>query len=201
MTPVTAGVIVAAGTATRMGELKQLIALGERPMLQWVVDAAEASRLDRVVVVTGPGDAEVRSKIRLERASFVRNMQPERGTMSSLRAGVAGAGPADAVMKLVADQPEVTTGDIDALIGAWDPDRFSSALISYSDGPGHPLLVGRDLLDRVLRRDGDRLLWHLIEGNAGGLLLVSVDRPRPVDVNDPADLELVRSRLFRNGDA
>ena len=49
MRPVVVGVIVAAGESTRMGFPKQLLPIGDRPMLQWVVDAAEASTLDRVV--------------------------------------------------------------------------------------------------------------------------------------------------------
>ena len=45
------GVIVAAGTSDRMGQPKQLLPIGDRPMLEVAVGAAEASRLDRVVVV------------------------------------------------------------------------------------------------------------------------------------------------------
>ena len=164
-------------------------------MLQWVVDAAEASKLGRVVVVTGPGDAEIRSRIRVERAYFARNPAPERGTMSSLREGVAAGGAADAVMKLVADQPEVTAADIDALIEAWVPEQHTGAQVAYADGPGHPLLVGRSLLDRVLAEDGDRLLWDLMEGEGERVRRVPVDRLRPIDVNTPEDVARVIDRL------
>lgn len=164
-------------------------------MLQWVVDAAEASRLDRVVVVTGPADAEIRSVVELDRAYFVLNRAPERGTMSSLREGVRAGGPADAVMKLVADQPEVAAADIDALIEAWDPEHHTCALASYRDGSGHPLLVARHLLDKVLWQDGDRLVWDLIEGEQERALYVPVDRARPIDVNTPEDVARVIDRL------
>ena len=162
-------------------------------MLQWVVDAAEASQLDRVVIVTANGDADIRSIIKTERAYFARNPDPERGTMSSLRAGVDAGGPADAVMKLVGDQPEVTAEDIDAMLDAWDPDRYATALASYRDGRGHPLLVTRDVLDKVLHENGDRLLWRLVESE--GPHAVTIDRSQPVDVNTPGDLDRVRDRL------
>jgi molybdenum cofactor cytidylyltransferase len=194
--PTIAGVIVAAGFSTRMGESKPLVSIGGRPMLQWVVDAAEASGLDRVIIVTGPGDREIRSSIKTNRAYFARNEHPGLGTMSSLRTGVAAAGPADAVMKLVADQPEITSADIDALIGAWDMDHHTAGLMSYTDGPGHPLLITRQLLETILDEDGDRLAWRLIEQAGEAVVHVARHRPRPVDVNEPADLELVRARLL-----
>ena len=195
MKPVILGVVVAAGASTRMGETKALVPVGGRPMLQWVVDAAEASGLDRVVVVTGPGDAEIRTRVRVNRAYFVRNPVPERGTMSSLREGVVAAGDVDAVMKLVADQPEVTSADIDAVIAAWDPGQHTFAVPSYSDGVGHPLLVARELLEQVLGDDGNRLLWGLMESEAERVLYVPIDRPRPIDVNTPDDLAQVAARL------
>lgn len=195
MTSTIAGVIVAAGASRRMGQPKALVDLAGRPMLQWVVDAAEGSRLDRVVVVTGPGDADVRSTIAVSRAFFVHHPAPELGTMSSLRAGVAGAGPAGAVMKLVCDQPELTSSDIDALMEAWDRKRYRAARAIYRDGPGHPLLVDRTHLGEVLEQDGDRLLWKLLDNNPEGTQGVEIDRLRPIDVNDKADLDAVRERL------
>jgi molybdenum cofactor cytidylyltransferase len=192
--PAIVGIIVAAGASSRMGEHKPLLLIAGRPMLQWVIDAAEASKLDRVVVVTGPTDAEIRSTVETERADFVRNETPEHGTMSSLRVGVTAAGPVDAVVKLVADQPEVISDDIDALITGWDPDRYTAGLLEYSDGRGHPLLVTTTLLEEVIHQDGDRLLWHLIEHQAK-VLVVPIDRPRPVDVNTPTDAARATARL------
>lgn len=189
-----AGVIVAAGSSQRMGEPKQLIEVAGRPLLQWVVDAAEGSLLDRVIVVTGPGDAEIRSTIAVDRAYFVRNPDPGRGTMSSLRAGVAGAGPVDGILKLVADQPEITPADIDAVVSAWDPAHHVAARAAYVDGPGHPLLIAREMLGKVVG-DGDRLLWRYLADHPDGTIDVPIAHRRPLDVNERSDVEAVRTRL------
>lgn len=192
MKPVVVGVIVAAGAATRMGRLKQLIEVGDRPMLQWVIDAAEASGLDQVAVVTGP-DEVVRAGVRLGRSFPAVNRHPERGTMSSLRAGLEVVEPADAVVKLVADQPEVTVRDIDALIESWDPASHRAALVRYRDGDGHPVLIRADALIEILDQEGDRLLWRLME--SGPTQRLSIDRPAPIDVNTPDDLAALATRL------
>ena len=189
------GVIVAAGESTRMGRPKQLLPILSRPMLQWVVDAAEASKLDRVVVVTGHASEEVRAAIRLGRAIWAHNPHPEQGTMSSLRAGVAAGGPADAVMKLVSDQPEIATSVIDRLVDAWDPSQDRASLVEYRDGDGHPLLLATSVLAMIIGQDGDRLVWELIEGSPEEVRRLAVDRTRPVDVNVPDDVQLVAERL------
>jgi molybdenum cofactor cytidylyltransferase len=178
-----------------MGRPKQLAEIGGRSLLQWVVDAAEASRLDRIVVVTGSGAEEVRRAVRLSRAGWAHNPEPERGTMSSLRAGVAEAGEPDAIMKLVADQPEMASAVIDALIDARDPARFDVLVAAYRGEPGHPLLFESGVLRGLIDQDGDRLLWEHIERNPERVQRIAVDSPAPIDVNAPADLERVGARL------
>lgn len=193
MSPTTVGIIVAAGSSSRMGEPKGLMTIGDRPMLQWVVDAAEASSLERVVVVTAHAEEAIRSGIQLGRAEWAHNPDPERGTMSSLRAGLAVGGPAQAIVKLVSDQPEVRSSVIDALVLAWDPDLYDAALVSYTDGDGHPVLVATGALTEL--SDGDRLLWQLIEDRPDRVLRLTSNQLRPVDVNEPQDVSAAVARL------
>jgi len=49
----TAGIILAAGASTRFGQPKQLLKLKNKYLLEWVLDAALASRLQSVVLVLG----------------------------------------------------------------------------------------------------------------------------------------------------
>jgi len=49
----TAGIILAAGASVRFGQLKQLIRLRGKYLVEWVLDAALKSRLDIVVLVLG----------------------------------------------------------------------------------------------------------------------------------------------------
>jgi molybdenum cofactor cytidylyltransferase len=190
-----AGVIVAAGASTRMGRPKQLLEIGGRPLLQWVVDAAEASSLDRIAVVTGHNADEIRATVSLRRAEWAHNDDPERGTMSSLRAGLAVIKAPDAVVKLVCDQPEVRSDVIDRLIESWDPGVHRASLVAYQDGDGHPLLVAAAALAEVIEEDGDRLLWGAVETDPARVSRLAVALPRPIDVNTEGDLQLAADRL------
>src|SRR5919107_1683649 len=46
-------VVLAAGRAERMGEQKLLLPLNEKPVLQWVLESALASRVHEVICVVG----------------------------------------------------------------------------------------------------------------------------------------------------
>ena len=61
--PFLSGIILAAGTSTRMGRAKQLLPLDNRPLLQHVVDATAASCLDEIILVLGHGAEEIRAAI------------------------------------------------------------------------------------------------------------------------------------------
>jgi molybdenum cofactor cytidylyltransferase len=189
------GVIVAAGKSTRMGRPKQLLTIGDRPLLQWVVDAAESSKLDQVVVVTGHAAEEVRAAIRLDRAIWAHNPEPDRGTMSSLRAGLEAAEDAEAVMKLVCDQPEVTSETIDRLLASWDPEAHQVSLVAYAGGDGHPMLLAGSAVTSVIAHDGDRLLWDLVERFPDAVGRLALTTSRPIDINTPDDLRLAAARL------
>ena len=47
-----AAIVLAAGMSTRMGRLKQLLPLGGRPAIAWIVDVL-LDQLEQVVVVVG----------------------------------------------------------------------------------------------------------------------------------------------------
>jgi molybdenum cofactor cytidylyltransferase len=160
-----------------------------------VVDAAEASTLDQIVVVTGYAAEEVRAAVSLDRAVWAHNEEPERGTMSSLRAGLEVAGSADAVVKLVCDQPGVTSDLIDGVIGSWDPEMHRASLASYRDGDGHPVLVAASALADVVDEDGDRRLWNVLETTPEGVSRFTADRPRPIDINTEEDLRVAAIQL------
>ncbi|MGD9042757.1 MAG: NTP transferase domain-containing protein, partial [Desulfobacterales bacterium] len=55
----TAGIILAAGAATRFGQPKQLLRLKDKYLIEWVLDAALNSRLARIVLVLGHAHQEI----------------------------------------------------------------------------------------------------------------------------------------------
>ena len=96
-----AGVILAAGASSRMGQPKALLEYqGEAFLRRLAGMLGEAC--GRVVVVLGYDAERVRTAVP-ERAVITVNPEPERGMLSSLQCGLRAAGDAEAVLFLPVD--------------------------------------------------------------------------------------------------
>jgi molybdenum cofactor cytidylyltransferase len=188
-----AGLILAAGAATRMGTPKQLLPLDGRPLLQHVLDAAEASTLCGVVVVLGAEATQVRAAVTAgPRVRFVVNARFAEGQATSLRAGLeAVPEAAAAVAVLMADQPGVTTALIDHVVASYagaggiivrpvfGPDRI----------PGHPVILDRAAWPAARALGDDEGARALFGAHAEWLRDLPIDAEPLPDIDTPADYE------------
>ncbi|MFV1960954.1 MAG: NTP transferase domain-containing protein [Acidimicrobiia bacterium] len=193
--PPVAGIILAAGAALRMGEPKQLLLYRDKPLVQAVVDVAEASRLDEIVVVTGAYGDRVEAALRRGRATTVRNPDPTGGNMSSLEIGVGAAPDADAVVVLVGDQPGVDPEVVNGLINLWHGKRPWAAVTQYDDRVAYPFLLSDQALREAIEIGGPKLLWKLLaQDESPRVVRFRVATPAPLDVNTPEDFDRLTRR-------
>ena len=102
MSGVVSGLVLAAGTSSRLGEqTKQLLPWQDTTMLGWVVRRAEASLLDDVVVIVGHEAEEIRRRVALQRARFVEARDFQEGCTSSIRAGLEALQPQTEAVVLI----------------------------------------------------------------------------------------------------
>jgi molybdenum cofactor cytidylyltransferase len=86
--PRIGGLILAAGEARRFGAQKLLARLDGRPLVQHVIDAANASSLEDIVLVVGANAEELVAQLDVGRTRVVGNPDPARGLASSLQVGL-----------------------------------------------------------------------------------------------------------------
>jgi len=180
-----AGVILGAGLSRRLGRPKQTLPLGDTTLLGWVVREAEASSLDRVVVVTTDGVEPVRAEV-----TEPSGRDPS-CTATSLRAGLAAAGEADAVMLLLGDMPGVDAPVIDTVRAAWEEERPWALATEYADGRGHPLVFSAGAVDALRSARGPKPAWRLLGSDPARVATARVARPLPRDVDTWDDYEAV----------
>src|SRR4051794_21517455 len=105
----SAGVVLAARSARRVGEAQQPLRVDGRPLLEGVLASVNASRLDEVVVVLGARADAIEAEVDFGRARVVRNPDFAIGMSTSLRAGLAALGPdVDRAMVVLGDQPAIS---------------------------------------------------------------------------------------------
>ncbi len=195
------GVVLAAGTASRMGRPKQLLPLDGRPLAQHVIDAATASGLEALVVVLGHRAEEIRAAIRVpDGALLVENPGYRSGLSSSLQAGLRAAPDrADAAVILLADQPGVDPDVIDAVIAEYRETGGPIVRTVYTDGPGHPVLIDRAIWAELESVEGDEGARPLMERDPGRVVELRVDRPAPADIDTPETYERIRDAETEKG--
>jgi CTP:molybdopterin cytidylyltransferase MocA len=141
----TIGLLLAAGAGRRMGIPKALVTGDEG--VPWVVSAARslaAGGCSEVVVVIGAASDKVRTFLSTEPVSIVEVSDWEAGMGASLRAGLEeiAARDADTVLVHLVDVPDVGSAVVRRILEHADPAGLVRA--SYSQGPGHPVLLGRN---------------------------------------------------------
>jgi len=144
--------VLAAGEGSRFaGGTKQLAELRGRPLIEHAL-AAVAGLSPRVVVL-GHAAEEILAAADLQGAEPVVCDGWREGQAASLRCGIAALGGVDAAVVVLGDQPRITAEAVSAIAAA--AGRGDAARATYRGTPGHPVLLGRALLDRAGELRGD----------------------------------------------
>jgi molybdenum cofactor cytidylyltransferase len=194
---VIAGLLLAAGRSTRFGADKLCAKLKGKAIIRWSVQVL--SPLDVVYVVVPPGADMVTQALSRLDVRFVINLARDEGIASSIRAGVV-ALPDDvnAVMIALADQPLASPEVTKALRDRWLSGGVAAVAPEYRDGPGHPVLFGRECFEDLARLKGDVGARSVLRALGERAAYVSIDADMPADVDTPEVLaEVERALLLR----
>ncbi len=184
------GVVLGAGKSSRFGAPKQLLSFGDTTLLGQVVRNANASNLDRVVVVLGRASGEILDTVDFGRAEVVENTSYGTGCASSLLAGMDAAGTdCEALMLLLGDQPGVRPEFVDSVLTEWQRKRSWASVTSYRDELGHPFVFSREAFGELRGLHGDKAVWRLIEAYPERISRIEIDAVLPPDVDTPEDYE------------
>ena len=166
-----AGAVLAAGQSKRLGRPKQLLPFRGRPLLESVLAAMAASKVDATFVVLGHEAARVRHDVDLHGAIVVINDRFAEGISTSLQAAlVAASESTDAIVIAVGDQPLLRADVIDALIDAHCTTGAAIVAADYGDHLGTPMLLHRSmwpLAQDIGGDEGARALLRLYPDRVG----------------------------------
>jgi molybdenum cofactor cytidylyltransferase len=180
------GLVLAAGEGSRFGGIKQLAPLGGRPLLEHAL--ASVAVLDPRLVVLGHEAQAILAAVDLQGAEAVVCEEWREGQAASLRRGLVALGDVDAAVVVLGDQPRITPAAVFAVAGAAG-DGVAAARASYGGKPGHPVLLGRELLARAGELRGDVGFRDLLGS-------VDVREVEVGELADPVDID-TREELAR----
>ncbi|MEH0074030.1 molybdopterin-binding/glycosyltransferase family 2 protein [Pannonibacter sp. Pt2] len=180
------GIILAAGSSSRMaGGNKLLAQLEGKSVVRHVIDAADASYLEEVIMVTGHMAERVSEEADGSRVRAVINPGFDEGMASSIRLGLRTLPEdLDGVVILLGDMPRITGAMIDALIAAHDRSEGRLIVLATAEGKrGNPVLIDTRFREDLMQLQGDTGARHLIGAHGDVCAEVELGRAARLDLD------------------
>ncbi|MGB9695622.1 MAG: nucleotidyltransferase family protein [Caldisericaceae bacterium] len=148
------GVLLAAGKSERMGEPKILLKIGNKTVIEILLNEYLSSKLQEVVLVLGKNAEMVKTFVNKtfnsDKLTIAVNDNYEMGMFSSIQKGVAVANCKDTLIGL-SDNVLVNTAIINTLIEHYSEGEI---LIPTTNGrKGHPVIIPQATAQRILKAD------------------------------------------------
>ena len=190
--------VLAAGQAARFGQCKQLMRLGDKALLQHVLDNLAQSKIDEVVVVLGAHAEEIREQIQFGKARVILNPDFANGMSTSIQAGLR-AIRSDAAMIVLADQPLVTPRTFDVLIDEYSRSKPDVVVPTFNGFRGNPVIVDGSLFEEMMGIRGDIGCRAIFGDHVQSIVKVAVDdRGVVTDIDTMEDYSSVASSVDRS---
>lgn len=196
------GIVLAGGASRRMGVAKAGLLHDGQTFLARVVGALHGGGIADVVVVSGSAHESVLAALPAsDHALVLRNPDPERGQLSSLKVALAtlrtrAARPAAALVALV-DHPAIRAETVSVLVEAWSEGTARGGtpggpmiVVPVHEGRrGHPVLFAAGVWDELLATPDELGARAVVHARPERVHEVAVDDPGiRIDVDTPADL-------------
>jgi CTP:molybdopterin cytidylyltransferase MocA len=143
-------ILLAAGSSRRMGQLKQLLPLGDKPIIRYCLDSLIAAGIEDLVVVLGPRGNEILDTVKDIPVKIVFNKNPKSEMAESVRIGFRTiAESSSGVLVSLSDHPLVKADTLKKLVHCHleTPDRIVIPL--YKGQRGHPSLFPKIIIEEV----------------------------------------------------
>ena len=183
-------VVLAAGLSSRMGVQKLLLPWKGKTVIETVVDTLMHSKITEIVVVTGRDAEQIASVLKPKPIQVIYNPDFADGNMvTSLRTGLKALRErVDAILMVLADQPQMMETTVKLLVDEWNQNPDSLCIPSYQMHRGHPWVIPARLWDKLNSLNSHQTMRDFIRINEYEIRYVVVETPTILaDLDTPED--------------
>ena len=189
-----AGILLAAGTSSRMGSNKMLFELNGESVLRGAARRALAGGLSPLVVVLGHEAERAERELDGLPCQVVINPFYEQGINSSLKTGVAAVlAEAQAAVVMLADMPFVTPEMLAGLIARYRSSEAPLVISDYEGVNAPPMLYDRSLFSELLAMTGEGCGRQVVKRHRDEAEVLAWPAAALTDLDVPDDYTRVKS--------
>lgn len=187
------GIVLAAGTSSRMGRPKALLPIGSESFLDRITRILYEAGIEEVIVVLGPGADAIPATLPESscRARLIENPRPEQGQLSSLLLGLRAADRPGvrAVLVTPVDLPLLAAETVRTILDAYRKAGGARIVRPARDGRhGHPVIFDRTLFGELRHADPATGAKSVVQAHQTETIDVEVqDEGAFIDIDTPED--------------
>jgi len=151
------GIILAAGEGKRMGKVKLTLPLGDKQLIEWVLQAVKLVPLDKYFLVVRPEDREIIKIGKRWGAEIVLNPEYKSGMSTSIRKALyqIPSKEVEGFFIILGDQPLINPAVIYKMLRAFTPGKKEIIVTFYKDKQGNPVLFDNYWKKELMALTGD----------------------------------------------
>ena len=186
------GVILAAGTSSRMEWNKLLLPYNNHTIIEEVALQLSGSKVDNILIVTGFEKNLVERAVKnAEKLKPVHNENYKLGRAESIKCAVQHTDKdADALLFMVGDKPTVSSDLINNAIYKFKKTKPKLLYTQTPSGRGHPIIFSKALFPELLLLAGDEVGNDLIDRYKDETVILE-DNEIQVDIDTISDYNLL----------
>jgi molybdenum cofactor cytidylyltransferase len=180
--------ILAAGSSSRMGSIKQLLSINGKTLLQLTLDLSTKIKSKKTLCVLGAHAEEIMQKVDGENIEFIINKNHKLGLSTSIISGIEYLQKEkilfDGLFILLADQPAIKEDYYDEMMRLFSEKRTKIIASNYGNTLGVPAIFPAVFTDDLLQIKGDKGAKEFLQKNKKSTLspqtsvnLLDIDTP------------------------
>jgi molybdenum cofactor cytidylyltransferase len=187
--------MLAAGSASRMGSIKQLLPYRGRTLIEHAIAHASEAGFSPIVVVLGAKAEEIEPVVQRTPCQIVINPNWASGMGSSLKAGVVKLlellPDAPGLATLLADQPRISARQLISMVKIFEEGKCPIVASEYDGSIGVPAIFGHEFFPNLLSLPAEAGARHLLR-DAGPFVHRYSLPEAAIDVDTPHDYAELR---------
>lgn len=186
----TAILILAAGSASRMGKMKQLLPYKNTTLLEWIIEQALKSTVKNVFCVLGANKDTIEKKLASNTIKIIYNPNYESGLSTSIVTGIdfLQKHNFDNALIMLADQPHVTSEYLNSLIEASKKNPSKIIASNYQGSVGVPAMFPKKYFNDLLNLEGDKGAKNFLLQHNSNVLKIN-SHQNLLDIDTPEDYQ------------